>query len=211
MKTMSKLLALLVGVMMLIAVVPASAEEMIAPDGAELSIWMVYQGDVPESPDEIVSVQKMEEITGVKINWQIATKNDATEKFGLMLASGDYPDIVIGASTYYPGGIDKGIEEGVFIDMTDLVAEYMPNYQALCNTNESTRKGTLTDSGTNAAVYVMNGNLEGPAREMVWSGILVRQDWLEKAGLDVPVTIDDWHTALTAYKDQFGASAPLMI
>ena len=40
------------------------------------------------------------------------------------------------------------------------------------------------------------------------AGLVVRKDMLDKAGLAVPETIDEWHTALAAFKAQ-GASAPL--
>ncbi len=37
-----------------------------------------------------------------------------------------------------------------------------------------------------------------------WSGLWVRQDLLEKAGLEPPKTIEDWDNMLHVFKDQFG-------
>ena len=31
-------------------------------------------------------------------------------------------------------------------------------------------------------------------------GLVVRKDLLDKAGLDIPVTLDDWYEALVAFK-----------
>ena len=42
-------------------------------------------------------------------------------------------------------------------------------------------------------------------------GMAMRKDWLDELGLDVPVTYDDWHNVLTAFKEQKGATAPLWI
>ena len=39
-------------------------------------------------------------------------------------------------------------------------------------------------------------------------GPMLREDWLEELGLEVPTTIDEWHTVLTAFKEKKGASAP---
>ena len=32
-------------------------------------------------------------------------------------------------------------------------------------------------------------------------GLIIRKDLLDKAGLDIPVTLDDWYEALVAFKD----------
>ena len=39
--------------------------------------------------------------------------------------------------------------------------------------------------------------------------MILRKDWLDELKLDVPETIDEWHTVLTAFKEKKGASAPL--
>ena len=45
--------------------------------------------------------------------------------------------------------------------------------------------------------------------DSVQSGPIIRADWLEELGLEVPQTIDDWTNVLTAFKEQKGAQAPL--
>ena len=40
------------------------------------------------------------------------------------------------------------------------------------------------------------------------TGLMLRQDWLDELGLEVPTTIDEWHTVLTAFRDEKGATAP---
>ena len=37
---------------------------------------------------------------------------------------------------------------------------------------------------------------------MVFQGPIVRKDFLDKVGLPVPVTIDDWYTTLKAFKEK---------
>ena len=39
-------------------------------------------------------------------------------------------------------------------------------------------------------------------------GLMLRQDWLEELNLEVPETIDEWHTVLTAFKNEKGVAAP---
>ena len=39
--------------------------------------------------------------------------------------------------------------------------------------------------------------------------MVIRQDWLDDLGMDTPVTLDDLHTVLTAFKEEKGAVEPL--
>ena len=80
-------------------------EELTLPlteEKKELTVWMVYNGTEVSDLNEIKSVQKMEELTNVHINWIAVGQQELTEKFGLVLGSGDYPDIM--AYYSYPGG-----------------------------------------------------------------------------------------------------------
>ena len=113
----------------------------------ELNIWIVWSNDYVENPNDLYGIQKMEELTNVHVNWQVVDASSAQEQFGLMLASGEYPDIIRDVGTYYPGGTEKGVQDGVLADLTDLVDKYMPNYQALRKSIPSLEKDTMTDDG----------------------------------------------------------------
>lgn len=178
----------------------------------ELNFWIVWNNNYVESPNDLPAIQQIEKNTNVHINWTIVSDKEAAEKFSVMIASGEYPDIIRGAEGYYTGGLVKMMNDGVSIDLTDKVDQYMPNYTALRNSVESLKKDTVTDDGKLVALYTLaseNGNLKG---ERVWGGPSIRKDWLDEAGLSVPVTVDDWYTALTAIKKNHpDCEAPLMI
>ena len=77
--------------------IPEEPEELTLPiseDGAELDVWINYSGTIVGDVNEIAGVQKMEEMTGVHINWTPVAQNELQEKFGILLSSGTYPDIV---------------------------------------------------------------------------------------------------------------------
>ena len=52
-----------------------------------------------------------------------------------------------------------------------------------------------TDSGALYFRSVQTGS------EPAWCGGTFRADWLADCGLDTPVTYDDWHEMLVAFKD----------
>jgi putative aldouronate transport system substrate-binding protein len=59
----------------------------------------------------------------------------------------------------------------------------------------------VTTGGRIAAMYGFQ-SVEGRTPK---TGVVIRNDWLESLGLSTPVTVDDWHDVLTAFKDEKGA------
>ena len=178
----------------------------------ELNIWIVWSNDYVENPHELKGIQKMEEETNVHVNWQVVDASSAQEQFGLMLASGEYPDIIRDVGSYYPGGTEKGVQDGVLADLTDLVDKYMPNYQALRKSIPALEKDTMTDSGKIVGAHTITSYFGDVKGERVWAGMALRKDWLEEQNLEVPRTIDQWENVLTTFKNNYPeCEAPLMI
>lgn len=181
------------------------------PERKELSIWLSWQNDYADNPNELKGIRQIEKNTNVKMNWIHVNNTEMQEKFGLMLASGDYPDIIRAGSSYYAGGLAAMCDDGVSIDLTDLIPIHMPTYQSLRTSIDSLERDTKTDDGRLLAVYTLashNGTLQG---EKIWFGQNLRRDWLEEQNLEPPVTIDDWHNVLTVFKNEYGCEAPLMV
>ncbi len=168
----------------------------------ELSVWLVYGGTAVKDLNDIKGIQKMEENTNVHINWTPVALNEINEKLGIMLTSGDYPDIIYAASSGYPGGISKGIEDGVIVDnMDELIRAYMPNYMNIINTSEEAKKEATDDSGKMTSLKVMVGTDTTIQSEGSYYGMAYRQDLMEKYNLEVPLTVDGWHDVLVKAKD----------
>lgn len=179
-----------------------------------VSVWLQWTNDYVEKPNDLYAIQVIEKNTNVTVDWTTVDGTTAQEQFGLMLASQKYPDIIRGVNSYYPGGTQKGVDDGVLADLTDVVDQYMPTYQKLRKSNAQLEKDTLTDEGHiigpwTITSYFGSSNVTG---ERVWAGICVRKDWLDELGLDFPRTIDDWDKTLTAVKEAYpDCEAPLMI
>lgn len=178
----------------------------------ELEVFMFYENSFLNGPNDIAAVQEMEKRTNVHINWSTVTMAELSEKWGLLLASGDIPDLMYAAGNgTYPGGLEKGVEDGLFMEMTDLVANYMPNYRALREADPELIKDTMTDSGKQVAVYAFNSTDTEITAQSQWCGLTIRRDLLNKWGYTgTPETIEDWHALLTLAKEN-GADAPLLI
>lgn len=157
--------------------------------------------------DNNVVLNKIQEDTGVKIDWTCMSDSLA-EQVNIRIGGGDLPDafMAVGFSNY---DIANYGADGVFLDLTPyLTEEYMPNLSKILEENPDIR----------AAITMSDGGIYGlPAGErMGTAGIGAEEDysiytipqfsminkaWLDDLGLPVPTTLDELHTALKAFKD----------
>ena len=183
----------------------------VSDEKVTLSYWRVWSNDYTPDFNEYQVNKEMEELTNVKIEFTTVASSIGKEKFGILLASQDLPDMIEN-NVAYPGGGEKAISDGIYIDMAPYVADYMPTYRALRESDETVRKMTVSDTGKMWGIYPLfcNNDMELCA-EPSWIGMVIRQDWLDGLKLEQPHTIDQWHTVLTAFKEQKGAEAPLLL
>ena len=181
------------------------------PEKEELSIWYWFSNSYITDPNELYAFQWLEEQTNVHINFQVVNAAEANEKFGLMLAAGSYPDIIRACNGYYPGGLEKSVTDGVAIELTDLIPEHMPNYERIRHSSELLEKNTKTDDGKLVGIWSIASNNLEPQGEMMWTGLVVRRDWLDELNMEAPITIADWDTVLYAFKENYNCEAPLML
>ncbi len=179
-------------------------------DGTTLSVWMsIPDSLINDLPDGMLAnrgIMAMEEYTNVVLEWTQVTAQLASTQFSLMIAGGDYTDIMINVADLYTTGLDSAVEDDVFIALNDYLEEYAPVYYALATYNEQTLKETTTSSGNFVAMY---GFTDQTA--LVKNGLVIRSDFLEAVGMDVPVTYDDYYEVLTAFKNQLGVSEALYL
>lgn len=170
-------------------------------DGDTLSYWFMLQpfmmGYNNYTPEDFTYFKEMEARTGVHLDLIPVSMFSVSEQFSLMVTSGDYSDMIEGATAYYSGGATKAIEDGFLADMTEYLDE-MPNYVAWLDSDPSYRKDVVTLDGgmAYAACFTEVERNVGPQ---------FRGDWLDKLGLDVPTTYDEYHDVLKAFKDAYGA------
>lgn len=151
--------------------------------------------------------QYVMEKTGIKIEFQHPTQGSEDEAFAVMIASGEYPDIIEHTWTTYSGGAGAAINDGVIISLDDYMETNAPNLSKLLDEHPEIDKMIKTSSGSYYCFPFLRG-LETPNKTEFSSGLLYRADKLEELGFDsVPETIDEWEAVLRAAKDA-GFSKP---
>lgn len=190
-----------------VATVAEPEDYTISDSGETLSLWYPVAGAFQSMIDysEQARLVETEKLTGVHIDLQLANMENANQTLNLMAASGDYPDMIQNPNML-TGGVSAAIENEMLIPLNDLYEEYMPHYKAVRESLSAYEKDSKLSDGTLPMVYAFYKEGYG-----INLGPVIRQDWLDELNLDSPVTYDDYHDVLTAFKTEKGADAALWI
>lgn len=180
------------------------AYPLLAEQSTELTVWQAFTNTYITSMNDSYFIDYLEEATNVRLKFHEASTADAPTAFTLMINSGDYTDIIRPGANEYPGGPDKAVEDGIYIDLADLIDVYAPHYKALREGNKDFYRQSVTDAGHLWSLYTVSEPAEYP-----WMGMALRSDILDKHGLPLPVTLADWETAMQVYVDE-GIKYPLL-
>ena len=176
-------------------------------DGSKLTYWAELNQNVSANYvnlGETPFAQAWMEQTGVEIDFQHPPANQGKEQFSLLLADGNLPDLMEYAWMSYPGGPEKAIQDGNIIALNDVFEQYCPNLMKYLEENPDIERMIKTDEGH----YYVFPFIRGDDALCNTIGLMLREDWLKELNLEVPTTIDEWHTVLTAFKEKKGATAP---
>ncbi len=156
-----------------------------------------------DSYADIAGIQAGGEATGINIEWRELAMQTASESFNLVIASGDYPDMISSVDNYYAGGLAKAFEDEVIMDVGDIVAEYAPDYYAAIQSDSELYRQTLDDEGHTLGIYAIYN--EAISND----GSMIRKDWLDQLGLEIPTTIDELTDVMTAIQSELGVANPI--
>ena len=113
--------------------------------------------------------------TPVRFSFQTPITGSEADNFNTMMSTGEYTDIIDLA--YCSDTTPTLINEGVLMDLTDYVKEYMPNYLAYLEKNpEQEALLTHTDEDGNTRYYEIGTIKE--ENDVPWGGFMYRRDWV---------------------------------
>ena len=148
--------------------------------------------------NEAISLQKMQESIGIEVDFIHPTSAAWEEQFNIMLASGEYTDLIqYNWGTKYNGGYEGALADGLVVELTDKL-DKMPNFKKILDENPDFDKTLRTTDGQLLYVAGFNNDVVINAN----MGPMIRKDWLDKLGLEIPTTIPEWYTILKAFKEK---------
>lgn len=131
--------------------------------------------------------------TGVTLNAEFAM-SDPSQRLALIAASGDYPDLISPK-----GDLDKLIDAGAMLDLTDLIEEHAPNLKKLFG-DEMKR---LRYSNDDPSIYVIPtySAIDG-VNFVAGGGFQLQHRALKEAGYPEIKTLQDYENVIRNYLEK---------
>ncbi|MCL6604185.1 MAG: extracellular solute-binding protein [Paenibacillus sp.] len=167
----------------------------IVDQSVTLKVLTVRWGSMGDTFTQNQWLKDLEKNTNVKIEWEVMSSNDWSERKSILLASGTLPDVVIGNQSFGDSDIVNNLS--YFRPLDDYIEKNMPNLKtAMQETPEMEKISTFPDG----KIYSLPARL--PSRPKSSRQPVINKTWLDKLDLEVPDTIDDLYNVLKAFKEQ---------
>ena len=164
-----------------------------ASSDEDIEIWNTNTGYLPvEAGSELYNYYK--ELIGVGIVQPYVEWNGGQtylEQLNLRIAAGDMPDMF----APYNGNEIELIKSGALLDLTDLLPEKAPNLWNLIPEEVWDAVKANDPTGQNR-IYVIPQVISYGR-----NGAMIRKDWLDNLGLDMPTTQEEFVEVLRAFKN----------
>lgn len=180
---------------------PEEAEELSSEEDAvdqadrtptldEVTILAWSPFPAPSAREDNTYLQKIEADLGVTLNFQFVPRDEYSARLATVLASGDIPDIVIGAPHRWPIML-PAVQQSAFLNLGEEgYLDDLSGYPGL---------STIPDyAWQNSAVNGQNIGIPQAAQQY-HQGNFMRIDWLEALELEIPETTDELAAVLTAF------------
>ncbi|MEG0326716.1 MAG: extracellular solute-binding protein [Cellulosilyticaceae bacterium] len=141
--------------------------------------------------------KKLEEKTNVKIEWECYEAVTYGDQKNLMLAANQLPDAFLGYGSFTMDDVNKYGPLGTVIPLDDLMAENAPNYMAKLEENDLLNGMSKAHDGNR---YSFGTVIEQEVRNYP-DNLHINKTWLDKLGLEVPTTLDEYYEVLKAFKE----------
>lgn len=146
--------------------------------------------------DETDMMKYLEENTNIKIVWDMIPQASWKEKKNLIIASRQLPDGFMGPLSLTADEAQLLGADGVLIPLDDLIAQYAPTVSRLIDENPTYEASIRsTDGHIYALTHMQDMGFDS------LSAAIIRTDWLEKLGLAMPSTTEEFYQVLKAFKD----------
>ncbi len=125
----------------------------------------------------------------IKMEWVVIPRSEEIDKLNILMASGDAADINF---TYTESVITNFVMQGGLLELTDLINEH--GQQIKSYLGEDLLQYGIFEGGQYAI----------PAKRVLLAnqGMFIRKDWVEKLGMEMPKTKEDFYNLLVAFRDQ---------
>jgi putative aldouronate transport system substrate-binding protein len=166
---------------------------------------MYSKGPTQGDWNELIYMKEMEKLTNMHMNCIAVVDTAWDEKKNLAFASGDLPDFIWGGISI-KDEFTYGVEGKVLQSYNDLIDKYAPNIRKMFGkyTNMKAKLSAI-DGKIYQLPYVAD------TLTVAHATMYVRTDWLKRAGIEKPTTLDGYYSMLKAFQKLDPSYIPLSI
>ncbi|MFD2114565.1 extracellular solute-binding protein [Paenibacillus yanchengensis] len=139
----------------------------------------------------------VEEKTNIKLQWDLAPDSALNDRKNLMLASGDYPEVIWNGSLTKEEQMKYGAQ-GVFIPLNDLIDKYAPNVKKAMEDIPYLKGSITAPDGNIYAIPQVNECYHCDNALKLW----INKAWLDKLEMDIPTTTEEFFEVMKAFKEK---------
>lgn len=136
-------------------------------------------------------VKKIEEDTGLKIQWVGIPEASYNDQVAIMIAANDLPDAFIGQIPNFAQFTDS------FVKLNDLIDEYAPSLTEFYETYPNVKLANIFPDGSMYGLPFTQ--LDGYVAS---KSLAINKRWLEAVNMEMPETADELFDVLMAFKTQ---------
>ncbi|RXZ83343.1 extracellular solute-binding protein [Paenibacillaceae bacterium] len=153
----------------------------------KMSIMLTsYNPEVMDSEGEIM--KRLEERTNTDLTLTWVPSSTYVDKLSATVASGELPSAVLVLNQQLPY-IVNSVRSGMFWE----VGPYLKDYPNLSRMNEI----ALNSISIDGKVYGIYRE-----RDLARDGVMLRKDWLDNVGKEIPTTLDEFYEVLKAFVNE---------
>ena len=141
--------------------------------------------------------QELQERTGFTLEMEHV---DNVTAMNLLLASGDFPDMILyNINSNYSGKEPKAIQDGIIYGMTEeFVQENAPDYWDYLLEKPEVKKSVTTPDGLiSSFAFVRGDDLLRTSQSLI-----IRDDWCDQLGMELPETVEEYYEMLKGFKEK---------
>lgn len=136
-----------------------------------------------------------EDKTNIHIQWEAVQGAYMGEKLQVKLAAGDFADI------YMNSGLSESqivmyASQGAFIPINSLIDQYAPNVKKMFHKVPEAKAMSICPDGNIYGTPRVNESINESFPKKMW----IYKPWLDKLGLSMPTTVDEFYQVLKAFK-----------
>lgn len=167
-------------------------------DPVKLSVFMAQHSDVSDIKENEV-FKELVKATNIDFELELVPAQEAPDKLNLLLASGEYPEVIMGQGLSTQDLEKYGVQEQMLTPLNDLIDQYCPNIKQMLDENPNWRKDITSSDGNIYGIPAVDSAGVGHvnAGYKYW----INQEWLDNLELPMPTTTEEFKDVLMAFKN----------